>query len=150
MEEIDEFLDLVDKDTREAAQKIIASLKNDRQQAQKARLEARMATTQVCASGMRLMTTFIFRSLKKYTSSRFSDGRTSPSPSSASTIFSRWISPSSSGTSEWRRASCAARRTISITRRRLIRASRRTSSSTKSTCLWLKRSCESKSPTFKT
>jgi len=61
MEEIDEFLDLVDKDTREAAQKIIASLKNDRQQAQKARLEARMATTQVWASGIRLLKTFIFR-----------------------------------------------------------------------------------------
>ena len=47
MADIDDFLDLLDNETREAAQKIIASLKNDKQQAQKARLEARMATTQV-------------------------------------------------------------------------------------------------------
>lgn len=57
MEDIDEFLDLVDKDTRETAQKIIASLKNDRQQAQKARLEARMATTQVWSTGIKLLKT---------------------------------------------------------------------------------------------
>lgn len=47
VEDIEDYLDLLDGDLRWDAQRLVDSLQNDRQQAQKARLEARMATTQI-------------------------------------------------------------------------------------------------------